>query len=1067
MSSRHVPAEHSAVLRYSVAVMAVFLAAMLRLALNAALVQETPFLTFTMAVMAAAYFGGTGPGLAASALSLLTAEYVFLRPQYSFAVAHPADAIALALFAISCVSITLLTSRLRDALADAAESHATAQALLDSSSQAIIATNAEGRITVTNAHTASMFGYAPGELLGRPHDVLIPEHGVGRRKDGGEFPVAITLNSVRTKRGMWTVCFVTDITERLRSEEQLRQSEQSVRHKLESILAPEGDIGNLELGDILDIAATQSLMEDFYQLAGIPMGVVDLKGNLLIAVGFQRVCTDFHRRHAETSGNCIESDTRLTEGVAPGEFKPYKCMNHMWDAATPLMVGDEHVGNLFCGQFFFDDEPLDVDLFRAQAARYGFPEEEYLAAIQAAPRLSRKALDTGMAWLTKLGQMLSVLSYSNIKLARSLAERDRLMQSLQVKESSLRESEERWRLAIESTGLGTFDVNLLTGATVWSALAKQQFGLAADAEIDHRVFLRGLHVDDRERVELALAGARQPANGGKYASEYRAIGPADGQERWLSAWGKFFFDDAGRPVRLLGVRRDITGRKQGEEALRESQAKLEAALASMTDAVFISDAHGRFIHFNDAFAAFHRFKSKDECARSFDAYPDILEVFLPDGAPAPVDMWAVPRALRGEMVNNAEYTVRRKDTSETWVGSYSFGPIRDKDGAIAGSVVVARDVTESKRAGAALRLLGELVDLSHDAIITADAKRVIRTWNAGATEMYGWTEADAVGRVTHDLLQTRCAVTTSEQDEVLRRNGRWDGEQSHRAMDGTPLWVESCQVLESIGEMTAILEINRDITARKRAEEELRRLNAELEQRIRDRTAQLEAANRELEAFAYSVSHDLRAPLRGIDGWSLALLEDYTDRLDEEGRKYLEWVRSEAQRMAAMIEDLLQLSRVTRNPMQRRKVDLSALAETVARRLRHAAPGRSLVFDIRPGLSAWGDEPLLEIALTNLLENAVKYTGPRAQARIEVGQSHDADVAFYVRDNGVGFDPVYADRLFTAFQRLHKPAEFPGTGIGLATVQRIVHRHGGRVWAEAMPENGATFYFTLPGDEAK
>jgi light-regulated signal transduction histidine kinase (bacteriophytochrome) len=256
--------------------------------------------------------------------------------------------------------------------------------------------------------------------------------------------------------------------------------------------------------------------------------------------------------------------------------------------------------------------------------------------------------------------------------------------------------------------------------------------------------------------------------------------------------------------------------------------------------------------------------------------------------------------------------------------------------------------------------------------------------------------------------------------------------------------------------------VNMDITQRKEAELEIRLLNSQLEQRVRQRTAQLETTNKELEAFAYSVSHDLRAPLRGIDGWSLALAEDYGSQFDERAQKYLDRVRSEAQRMGRLIDDMLQLSRVTRSEMQLVPVDLTGVAQSVADRLSAANAGRDIQFLIEPGLTVVGDARLLEVALTNLMANAVKFTGPRAHARIAFAKTgHNGQQVFLVRDNGVGFDMVYANKLFTAFQRLHRTSEFPGSGIGLATAQRVIHRHAGRVWAEAQIDQGATFYFTI------
>jgi PAS domain S-box-containing protein len=282
-------------------------------------------------------------------------------------------------------------------------------------------------------------------------------------------------------------------------------------------------------------------------------------------------------------------------------------------------------------------------------------------------------------------------------------------------------------------------------------------------------------------------------------------------------------------------------------------------------------------------------------------------------------------------------------------------------------------------------------------------------------------------------------------------------ENRYRCRDGAYrwlLWSATADTGEGLIYATA-----RDITDRRKADEEIRRLN----ENLRDHARQLEAANKELEAFSYSVSHDLRAPLRGIDGFSQALLEECGDRLDARGKGYLERVRGAAQRMGQLIEDMLALSRVTRTEMRREPVDVSALAEAVARELESGAPQRQVEFVIGTGLSATGDARLLRVVLQNLLGNAWKFTSRRARARIEFGTAPgpDGKPAFFVRDNGAGFDMAYAHKLFGAFQRLHGVTEFEGTGVGLATVQRIVRRHGGEAWAEGRVGGGATFYFTL------
>ncbi len=286
--------------------------------------------------------------------------------------------------------------------------------------------------------------------------------------------------------------------------------------------------------------------------------------------------------------------------------------------------------------------------------------------------------------------------------------------------------------------------------------------------------------------------------------------------------------------------------------------------------------------------------------------------------------------------------------------------------------------------------------------------------------------------------------------EYQTNNFRW---QLIRAI---PIRDDGGQIVRWFGTST-------DIEDQKQAEEKVRVLNTALERRVSERTAQLQASNRELEAFSYSVSHDLRAPLRSINAFSELVREDYGDKLDDQGRQYLSIVRDASEQMSRLIDDLLHLSRVTRGEMRRQPLDLSTLARTIIADLQRLDPKRQVEVVIAPDLKVNGDERLLRIALENLLNNAWKFTGKQPHARIEIGMiTEEGRPVYFVRDNGAGFDMSFAGRLFGAFQRLHSNADFPGHGIGLATVQRIITRHGGRIWAESAIDQGATFFFTLP-----
>jgi PAS domain S-box-containing protein len=383
---------------------------------------------------------------------------------------------------------------------------------------------------------------------------------------------------------------------------------------------------------------------------------------------------------------------------------------------------------------------------------------------------------------------------------------------------------------------------------------------------------------------------------------------------------------------------------------------------------------------------------------------------------------------------------------------------------------MSNDFTEQQQAADLRMLQSHLLDYAYEPIIAWHLDGSIVYCNRAAEELYGYSSAEAVGSSIHRLLQTVHPIPAEEIVRQLESQDIWSGELNYITSEGQTLIIEShLKLIKLAGRRPLVLQSDRDIGIYKQAEAAMRQVYEELEHRVEERTRELAVANKELESFSYSVSHDLRAPLRSLTGFSRILAMDYAGKvLDARALDLIQRMTASVTRMGQLIEDLLKLSQVSRTAIHPQPLDLSAMANAILDDLSRRDPHREVSVQVEPGVTAAGDPGLVRLVLENLLGNAWKFTGKTAAPKIMVGVSHPAgeEAVYFIQDNGAGFDMAFAEQLFAPFQRLHRATEFEGTGVGLATVQRVIHRHTGRIWAESSPGLGAKFLFTL-GTEAR
>ena len=888
------------------------------------------------------------------------------------------------------------------------------------------------------------------------------------RKDGGVVWIELRSTPVLDQAGRVVALegIGRDVSEARRAQERLLESEGRVRRRLESILFPEGDIGSLDLAEIIDLPAVQPLFDGFHALAKIPVAIVDTGGRVLIGAGWQEICTKYHRVHPDTCRHCVESDTILSAGIPAGESRMYRCRNNLWDMATPIVVDGRHLGNIYIGQFFFEDEEVDYELFRAQARRYGFDEEGYIAALGAVPRLDRAYVDAVMAFLRRFAALISRLSYANITLARSLAERDALARSLEETASRLARTQ-------EIAHIGSWEFDHVTGRPAWSNEVYRIFGLEpGKSALTREEFLALIHPDDRTRVDTAYFASIADGKD-TYGIEHRIIRGDTGEVRYVIERAEHVRDESGRVVRSVGMVHDITERKLAELELRSQHEELQAAYEQL--ASIEEELRSSFIDLAES--QHHLKESEERYRRISESISDVVySCVLGHSGEYTIDWIAgavheITGYTEGEIlamrcwkaiVHPDDMPVFEREILWLPPGTSSLFELRivRRDGRVRWLRVSAnctdaangeirlyggwQDITDQKEAGETLRKTAEKMESIFRAAPTGIGMAVNQNFtevNGRLCEIVGYTRDELIGRPVRVVYPDDGEYESflKEMRAQIRKTGTSTQELRSRRKDGAIIDVLlSMTPLDARDFSRGMTFTVQDITERKAMEREIEYHAGELTRQ----TNGLTVANKKLSLMSSITRHDILNQLTILLG-NLSFAEEAVQ--DREISEYLARVQGAADRIRRQIEFTRDYTDLGVKSPEWQRVSGAIHTETL-----HWLPVENEAGD----LVVYAD-PMLSTVFANLMDNTVRHGESATRVRVRYRPEEDGDLTLIWEDDGAGIPAEEKERIFAR-------GVGKNTGLGLFLIREILGITGITITETGEPGNGARFEMRVP-----